>query len=187
MDEAQAAARASAALADVDFAEARFEQAVARLVPAVVELEQGKPSAELATALAQLGRCHVLAGHGADTAAPLLDRALTLAERLQLPEVFVEALNSKGLILLNKGRLAEARILSTAAVERAHADQTYGSVLRAENNLAVVLETMDRFAEAHEVCERAVAFARRRGDRRQESNLRAGTIIEFFFLGRWDE
>jgi tetratricopeptide (TPR) repeat protein len=110
-----------------------------------------------------------------------------LAERLQLPEVFVEALNSKGLILLNKGRLAEARILLSAAVERAHADQTYGSVLRAENNLAVVLETMDRFAEACEVCERAIAFARRRGDRRQESNLRAGTIIEFFFLGRWDE
>ena len=32
-----------------------------------------------------------------------LERALTLAERLQLPDVFVEALNSKGLILLNRG------------------------------------------------------------------------------------
>ena len=60
-------------------------------------------------------------------------------------------------------------------------------MLRAENNLTVVLETMDRFAEACEACERAIAFARRRGDRRWESNMRAGTIIEFFFLGRWDE
>ncbi len=187
MDEAQAAARASAALADVDFAEARFEQAVARLEPAVVELEQGKPSAELATALAQLGRCHVLAGHGADTAAPLLERALTLAERLQLPEVFVEALNSKGLLVLNQGRLTEARILLAAAVEMAHAEQVYGSALRAENNFAVVLETLDRFADAIEATERSIAFARRRGNRRWESKMRTGLIVGLFLLGRWDE
>jgi len=187
MDEAQAAARASAALADVDFAEARFEQAVARLEPAVVELEQGKPSAELATALAQLGRCHVLAGHGADTAAPLLERALTLAERLQLPEVFVEALNSKGLLVLNQGRLTEARILLAAAVEMAHAEQVYGSALRAENNFAVVLETLDRFADAIEATERSIAFARRRGNRRWESKMRTGLIVRLFLLGRWDE
>jgi len=184
--EAQAAARVSAALADVDFAESRYDDVRARLTQVVADLEQAEPTTALATALTQLGRAHVLSGH-TDDAVEALDRALTLAERLQLPEVFVEALNSKGLILLNRGRLAEARILLTAAVERAHADQTYGSVLRAENNLAVVLETMDRFAEAREVCERAIAFARRRGDRRQESNLRAGTVIEFFFLGRWDE
>jgi len=185
--EAQTAARASATLAEVDFAEARFEQAVARLEPAVAELEQSKPSAALAAALAQLGRSHVLAGHGVDAAMPLLERALTLAERLQLPDVFVEALNTKGLIVLNQGRLVEARILLAAAVEMAHAEQVYGGALRAENNFAVVLETMDRFAEAIEACERAIPFARRRGDRRWESNLRTGLIIGLFLLGRWDE
>ncbi len=185
--EAQAAARATAALAEVDFAEGHYEQAVGRLEPAIAELEQGKPSAALAAALAQLGRSHVLAGHGADAATPLLDRSLTLAERLQLPDVFVEALNSKGVILLNQGRLAESRILLSAAVERAHAEQVYASVLRAENNFAVVLENLDRRAEALEVCERALAFARRRGDRRWESNLHTGSIIDLFMLGRWDE
>ena len=60
----------------------------------VAQLEQGKPSAELAAALAQLGRVRVLAGHSEAAAAPL-ERALTLAERLLLPEVFVEALTSR--------------------------------------------------------------------------------------------
>ena len=180
--DAQAAARASAALADVDFAEGRYEDVSARLTQVVAELEQAKPTAALAAALTQLGRAHALSGHSEEAIEPL-ERALTLAERLQLPDVFVEALNSKGLILLNQGRLAEARILLTSAVERAHSDQAYGNVLRAENNLTVVLETMDRFAEACDACERAIAFARRRGDRRWESIMRAGTIIEFFFLG----
>jgi class 3 adenylate cyclase/tetratricopeptide (TPR) repeat protein len=185
--EAHAAARASAALADVDFGEGRFVEVVARLEPAVAELEQGKPSAALAAALAQLGRSHVLAGHSPDAALPLLERALTLAERLQLPDVFLEALNSKGVILLNQGRLAEARILLAAAVERAHSEQVYGSVLRAENNFMVALEAMDRFAEAFAAGERAFAFARRRGDRRWELNIRAGGIIDLFLLGRWDD
>jgi class 3 adenylate cyclase/tetratricopeptide (TPR) repeat protein len=184
--DAQAAARASAALADVDFAEGRYEDVRARLKQVVAELEQVKPTAALATALTQLGRAHVLSGHAEEAIEPL-ERALTLAERLQLPDVFVEALNSKGVNLLSQGRLAEARILLSSAVERAYSDQAYGSVLRAENNLALALEVMDRFAEACEACERATAFARRRGDRRWESNMRAGTIIDFFFLGRWDE
>jgi hypothetical protein len=68
----------------------------------------GTPSPELAAALAQPGRTRVLAGHSDEAAAPL-ERALTLAERLLLPEVFVEALTSKGVGVISQGRLAEAR------------------------------------------------------------------------------
>jgi tetratricopeptide (TPR) repeat protein len=184
--DAQAAARASAALADVDLAEGRLDEAAARLEQAVEQLEQGRPSAALAAALAQLGRVRALAGHWEEAAAPL-ERALTLAERLQLPDVFLEALISKAVGLLNQGRLAEARILLEAAGERAHAEQLYGSALRAQNNLAVVLEASDRHAEAFELSERNVGLARRRGDRRWESNMRVGILIELFLLGRWDE
>jgi tetratricopeptide (TPR) repeat protein len=184
--DARAAAGASAVLADVDFGEGRLEEAAARLELAVAELELGKPSAELAAALAQRGRARVLAGHAEAAAAPL-ERALTLAERLQLPEVFVEALTSKGIGLMNQGRLAEARILFEAADARAHTEELYAGALRAENNLATVLETSDRYAEALELFDQATALARRRGDRRWESALRTGRLFQLLQLGRWDE
>ncbi|MGH3132233.1 MAG: hypothetical protein ACRDNY_00560, partial [Gaiellaceae bacterium] len=135
---------------------------------------------------AQLGRTRALGGHG-EAAAAWLERALTLAERLQLPEVFVEALTSKAVVLLTQGRLAEARILLEAAAARAHAEQLYASALRAENNLAAVLEASDRHGEAFDVGERAIVLARRRGDRRWESILRTGTLPFLVLLGRWDE
>jgi predicted ATPase/class 3 adenylate cyclase len=175
-------ARASVALAEVDVDEGRLDEAAARLQDAVAKLE---PSAELAAALAQLGRARVMAGH-ADAADPL-ERALALAERLLLPEVFVEALTSKALVLYNRGRLIEARVLLEAAAERAYGEQLYASALRAENNLGVVLEASDRIAEAVELLDRMIVLARRRGDRRWESLLRTGGLIELTMLGRWDE
>jgi tetratricopeptide (TPR) repeat protein len=50
-----------------------------------------------------------------------------------------------------------------------------------------LLEASDRYTEALEIAERALALARRRGDRRWESNLRTGCLIHLFQLGRWDE
>jgi hypothetical protein len=88
---------------------------------------------------------------------------------------------------LLQGRLGEARILLEAAAERAHAEQLYASALRAQNNVAVVVQNGDLIAEALELAERSATLARRRGDRRWESNLRTGSIIQLFQLGRWDE
>src|SRR5205807_8226670 len=114
-------------------------------------------------------------------------RALTLAERLQLPEVFVQALASRAVVLMNEGRLAEARILLEAAAARAHTEQLYASALRAEHNLAAVLDASDRHAEVLELSERTIALARRRGNRRVESVARTGLLGSLFLLGRWDE
>src|SRR5207244_2327187 len=69
----------------------------------------------------------------------------------------------------------------------AHAEQLHASELRAGNNLAVLLEDSDRYAEAVELYERLIALARRRGDRRWESQLRTGSLLDLFQLGRWDE
>jgi predicted ATPase/class 3 adenylate cyclase len=182
----RAVASATTVLADADLGEGRFDEAAGRLEEAITQLEQAKPSVELAAALAQLGRIRVLSGHGEDAAAPL-ERALALAERLRSPEVFVEALITKAVVLLNQGRLDEARILLEAADARAHTEQRYASALRAENNLAVVFEAADRYAEAIEFCDRTVALARRRGERRWESAVRTGQLILLYLLGRWDE
>jgi len=184
--DARAAARASAALADADVAEGRLEEAATRLEQVVAQLEQEKPSAELAAALAQLGRMRTLAGHNETAFAPL-ERALTLAERLQLPEIFVQALTSKAVVLLYQGRLTEARILLEAAAARAEAEQVYATALRASQNLAAVLEASDRYAEVLEMTRRSLVLARRRGNRRMESILRTGDLGPLFLLGRWDE
>jgi class 3 adenylate cyclase/tetratricopeptide (TPR) repeat protein len=182
----RAAARASAALADVGYSEGRLEEAASRLEQAVAQLEQSPPTRELAASLAELGRMRVLSGHWEAAAAPL-ERALTLAERLQLSEVFVEALTSKALVVLFQGRLDEARILLEAAAFRAHEEQLYASALRADNNLAFVLEASDHYAEVLAIDGPALVLARRRGDRRWESNLRTGSVIVLFQLGRWEE
>jgi class 3 adenylate cyclase/tetratricopeptide (TPR) repeat protein len=182
----RAAARAGAALADADFAMGRLEEAAARLERSVAQLEEDKPTAEGAATLAQLGRMRVVSGHWQAAAAPL-EQALTLAERLQLPEVFVEALTSKAVVMSVQGRPAEARVLLEAAVARAYEEQLFASALRAENNLGYVLELSDRYGETLEIGERAAALARRRGDRRWEANLRTGSLIILFLLGHWDD
>ena len=180
------AARGAVALADVELGDGRLDEAIARFEGAVAELEQGPPSAELAAALAQLGRVHVIAGRG-ELALPPLERALAIAERRQVPEVFVEALTSKGLVLGLSGRFDEARILLRAAVERAYAEELFTSALRAENNLAVILQSLDLHVEALAVASRCALLARRRGDRRWESTMRVGSLIHLYLLGRWDE
>ena len=106
---------------------------------------------------------------------------------LRLPEIFVEALTSRAIAIVNHGRLDEARILLEAAAARAHTEQLYASALRAENNLGSVLEVSDRYEEAIELVERAITLARRRGDRRWESLLRTGGLFQLVLLGRWDE
>jgi len=184
--DARAAARASGVLADVDVGDGRLEEAAARLEQVVAQLEQGKPSVELAAALAQLGRMRSLAGHNEAASVPL-EQALTLAERLQVVDVFVQALNSKAVVLLNQGRMAEARILLEAAASRARAEQLYATELRAYNNLGAVLEASDRYAEVLDLIERSLMIALRRGNRRMQSILRSGSLGSLSFLGRWDE
>jgi tetratricopeptide (TPR) repeat protein len=112
---------------------------------------------------------------------------LTLAEQLQLPEVFVDALISKGLVLSVQGRLGEARILLEAAMRRAHAEDLPAGELRAGNNLGAAIEASDRYAEAFDLAEKLIPLARRRGDRRWESALHAGVVVQLVLLGRWEE
>ena len=82
----------------------RLDEAAARLEQAVAALDEGSRDAVLAGALAQLGRMHVLAGHERARRGARSSGRSPLAERLQLPEVFVEALTSKAVVLIYRGR-----------------------------------------------------------------------------------
>jgi class 3 adenylate cyclase/tetratricopeptide (TPR) repeat protein len=180
------AARVSAVLAEIDFRDGHPPQAVARLETALAELEGEDPDEDVATVAAQLGRFLVLNGQ-LDVAAPHLERALELAEALNLPEVFSQALTSKSILFTSRNRLREARILLEGSLERALENELHGAALRALNNLGVVLESSDEYEAAVGLINRGLELARRVGNRVSEANLAGGAISSLVLLGRWDE
>jgi predicted ATPase/class 3 adenylate cyclase len=184
--ESGGAARVSARVAEIDFAEGHPQQAVARLEPALAALEAGAADADLAAAAAQLGRFLILNGEE-ERAAPHLERALTLAEALDLPETLAQALNSKSILVSNHDRLYEARILLDGALALALAHDLHAAALRTYNNLAVIVESSERWTESLTITERALELARRVGDRSREATLLAAPVGALWLLGRWDE
>jgi tetratricopeptide (TPR) repeat protein len=94
---------------------------------------------------------------------------------------------SKALIFNNRSRLAEARILLEGAIEYAIANDLGSVAARAMNNLSVVFESQDRYAEAIALSERALEHARRVGDRGWEQALILGDVSAYVLLGRWDD
>jgi tetratricopeptide (TPR) repeat protein len=184
--DARREALAHAALADVDVLEGRLDVAAERMRQAITQIDSGEPTLELATVLAALGRVLALLRE-VDDALPVLDRALALAERLARSDVFVEAVISKAVAYQCNARLRESRLLLEAAVAQSREEQLGSSELRALNNLAVVMENLDRFSESPDTVARIVELARRRGDRRWEAAAQTGLILSLYLLGRWDE
>ena len=179
------AARVSAHLAEIDFRDGHPPEAVARLEAALETLAGEEPDEDVAFAAAQLGRFLVL-NQQHDLAAPRLEVALELAEALRLPEVFAQALTSKSLLYSQRNRLEEGRILLEGALERALENDLHFAAFRAMNNLAVVYESSDQFAEAADLSDRGLDLARRVGDRVWEELFLLGPISALVLLGRWD-
>jgi class 3 adenylate cyclase/tetratricopeptide (TPR) repeat protein len=182
--DAHAAARAGVELAEVDIGEGRLEEGTRRLEASLSTLEQAGPTVELAATYASLGRLQNLRGNR-EGAAATLERALRLAEKLALDGTFVEALNSKAILLLYEGRLLEAGLLLEGAVARARAGQY--DWLRPANNLAQLLLASDRYAEAVALNDEIVAQARQRGDRERLAFQSGGSIGMLAALGRWQD
>ena len=180
------AARISAHLAEIDFRDGHPPEAVARLEAALDTLAGEEPDEDVAYAAAQLGRFLVL-NQQHDLAAPRLEVALELAEALSLPEVLAQALTSKSLLYSQRNRLEEGRILLEGALERALAHDLHFAAFRAMNNLAVVYESSDQYADAVTISDRGLELARKVGDRVWEEIMILGPISALVLLGRWDE
>jgi tetratricopeptide (TPR) repeat protein len=184
--DARRAARASAALADVDFAEDRLDDSATRLEGAIEMLDESEPTRELAAALAQLGRAYALRGDIA-RAADTLERALRMAEVLADEPAFIDALISRSVVLTRQSRMREARILLEAAVAAARDAELPGTWWRAANNLGVVHEDGDRPLEGLELAREMLAQARKRGDRHAEAFAVVGQLSALVAVGRWSE
>ena len=182
----RAAALVGARLGEVDVMESKLDEAIARFETVMPTLEADGASAELAATVGALGR--VLALRGEPRAAlPHLERALLLAEHLQLEEVLVHALISKAVVLMHEDRFVESRLLCEGAAKRAGAAGLHAAWARATNNIAVGLERDDRIEELLALSERVEDDARRRGDRERLASARMGVVAAMAEAGRWSD
>jgi predicted ATPase/class 3 adenylate cyclase len=179
------AARVSARLGEAEWAQGRGVDALELMESSYRVLADEEPDADLAQLAAQLGRFSFFNG---DTGRAMerIERALEIAEALDLAETLAEALNTKSLILNTFGRANEAMGLLRHALSIALEQDKPSAALRAFNNLVDLSDYTDRYAEADRLVVEGLALARRVGSRFWESSF-LGHCYPKFALGRWDE
>jgi tetratricopeptide (TPR) repeat protein len=181
------AARASAALAEITWQEGSIEDAIARMEAAFAVLSEEKEDDEdLATIAAQLGRLLFFAGRLGD-ALDRIESALSLAEALALPEVFAQALQTKGNILGALGRPEEGLTLTEKALQVALEHDLSSVALRAYSNLQAFMSDLDRLKGAPALTAEGLALARRAGDRLGELSTMAIQLGHLVAYGSWSE
>ncbi|HEY7208439.1 MAG TPA: adenylate/guanylate cyclase domain-containing protein [Gaiellaceae bacterium] len=180
-----AAARVSGRLGEAMWEQGRVEEAIELMDDAFQVVSQEEPDADLALLAAGIGRILFFSGQ-TGVAAERIEIALDISESLWLPEILSDALNTKSLTLLSKGRPQECQALLHYALQVALENDIPSAALRAYFNLAELALQFDRFEDGREHVRRGLALARRVGDRRWEW-LHLGQLYPFFALGEWDE
>ena len=180
------AARCEARLAGIEYNRGQLDAAIGRMTAVRDAMAGWSPDASLATVDAQLGRFLALANREKE-ALPVLEEALEIAEHLGLREVFAEALNSRGITLIYRGRTDEAFTVLRRSLEVALEEGLSAAAMRAYNNLRAGLATADRFEEALEATTELLELTRRVGARAWEMRALGTTVEIEAFLGRWDE
>ena len=179
----RAAARVLAIIGEALFLEGRPYEAVPLMQQAYDALNGQPPSVELAELAAQLGRSQGLAGQG-DEGVEQLERAIDLAERLRLPAVLSDALNSRGVFMVGT-RPEQARTLLEGALRIALEEDLPRNAMRAYFNLSFVCECTDR--DGAELDRQGLALARRIGDRQWERSFQLHLTAYNLLGGAWDD
>ena len=183
--ETHAAARVAARLAEVMWDMGRIEDGLERMNLSFELLSQDEPDADLATLAAQLGRFLFFGGQS-DLGRQRIESALKIAEDLELPEVLVQALTTKAVILNSVGRRQEGLALMRFAVRTAVEHDRPSAGLRASFNLCDQLAQFDRYPEAVDAVRDGLAQSRRVGNRYWEVSF-LGQVYPFVASGDWDE
>ena len=146
-------------------------------------LSEDEPDADLAQLAAQIGRFAFFFGDS-EVGTRRIEAALAMAEALDLPEVYSQALNTKALILSSHGRIRESRALLREALAQAVEHDKPSAALRAHNNLVDFMSQDNRYAEAQRHVDDGLALARRVGNRYWEQ-IFLGFVYPTFALGAW--
>ena len=180
------AARVAAHLAEVQVGQGNLMSAAERLKPAYDVMAGGEPDEALGVIAAELGRMLTLMER-AEEGRPYLEKALAIAEALLLPELFSQALNTKGIALMSAGRHQEAGLLIRHSLDVAVQNGLWTAAFRAFNNLGVEYYFTDQNRQGLTLFNEAFEHARRIGDRRQAAVALSSKLGYMHALGLWDE
>jgi tetratricopeptide (TPR) repeat protein len=114
------------------------------------------------------------------------ERALEIAEALPVPEVIANALNTKSLILLGKGRYEEAAALLDRSIAIGRRHDLGIPLLRAINNYCVRLGSMALYPEMAAAAKEGAERSARSGHREHEQQFLSFIGVASWFLGDWE-
>ena len=183
---AHPAARVSARMAEILWERGQIEKAIENMESSFAVLVEDEPDEDLGMLAAQLGRLLYFTGD-MDRAPQRIDDALRIAERLWLPEALSQSLNTKSLILDAQGRHEEARALLKHSLDLALEQDAPLAAFRAFFNLTHSMIEWDQYEAAVDLGRRALALARKIGDRGYESNFLALISVAQWVTGDWDQ
>ena len=176
------AAHVLARLGDAMFLEGRPDEALGLIRRSYEALREGPETPELAEIAAQYGRIWFLAG-GFETATPVLEHAIDLGERLQLPEVLSDALNTRALTIVHS-RPETARTLLQGALRLALDADLPIAACRAYFNLSFVCECAE--IDGRPFDREGMAISQKLGDRGWELAFRMHIMAYDVVCGEWD-
>jgi tetratricopeptide (TPR) repeat protein len=184
--ETHPAARVTARLAEVDWQTGRLDEGLTRMERAYEVLAEDEPDEDFAILAAQLGRLYFFRGE-LDLAKERVEAALAVAESHWLPGLLADALVSEANVADGQGRPEKALALTRHALELAIEHDIPSAASRASYNLVDLLRGRDRYDEARAELDRAIALARKVGNRRWERALLVQSIYVLTVAGQLAE
>jgi predicted ATPase/class 3 adenylate cyclase len=182
--DSHAAARVSARLGEAEWVAGRLEQALERMEASFSVLVDEELDQDVGLLAAELARLHFFEGDHA-LAAERIEVALDVAERLRLPELLSQALNTKSMILSSR-RPEEGLALLRHALDIALEHDLTAAALRAYFNLSYVALSRERWDEGMQFLESSLAVARTRGERAAEWRSLGNLVDANHYAGDWD-
>ncbi len=184
--EAKRVASVTAALGSTMWFSGDIAGGADRMEEAFAALADDEPGPELAGLAEALARLRFFLGDFEATS-ERVERALEIAEALVLPDVLVEAMNTKHLWLEQQGRHEEALALLRHAIELGRTHDLREPLNRALHNFSYQLHARDRFRESVEIQLELIERSRRQGDAVQEQRSLGHLGYSRWTLGEWQE
>jgi class 3 adenylate cyclase/tetratricopeptide (TPR) repeat protein len=178
-----ASARVARRLADVEAGSGRIDQAVERMERALETLS-GEEDEDVAWLACNLGSAYFFTGD-LDRCLHYAERGLDVAESLSLPDTVARALQVKSLVAQTRGHTEEAFALLNHSLKVALEHDLYDRATGAYFNLSDMAFRRDRYRESLDYLNRALAQARRAGDRLREREVLSELTYPLYLLGEW--
>ena len=178
-------ARAAEAMSNVYINKGAIDESVALLRPILEQIDRtpGVGAESTARVCSELARAYMLQ-QDFDASAELADRALALAEPIDLLPVIVETLNTKG-VAITPSRPREGIALLYGAVDLARMHELPRAEMRAINNLATLLD-VEAPARQADLTRQALDVVTRLGYRDASVYFRAFEADGESLVGNWD-